>query len=146
MAVGDITHRTTTRAIQLLAAATATNGVPSGADAGVALQDVWPGPAFPSGMIHIASTAGSGTMTATFKWWGYWYCSAVWAPVGAHATAASRGLLNLASAVDETQADLLRHAEVVSIPWGMDRTYLEITAIGGTATAVSAWLVLPQTA
>lgn len=93
--------------------------------------------------FHIQSTAGSGTMTATVKLWGFFRTSGTlghWAPLGTHATAASKGLVNEANAMGETGTDAIRHAEVVENLEGIERMYAEITAIGGTSTAISAWL------
>lgn len=146
MAVGDITNRPTTKTIQVLDAATAVNGVPSGATAGIAVQDLIAGSSPTHGLIQVASTAGSVTMTVTLKLWGYLAASGVWAPIGTNATDANRGLLNGGAAIGELAApgDTLRHSEVITAPWAVDRLYLEITAIGGTGTAVSAWIVAPQ--
>lgn len=145
MAVGDITTSGYKRTVQLLAAATATNSPPSGASAGVPIgQDVLDGGAPVYGGLFVASTAGSATMTVTLKLWAYIAAAAVWAPCGT-GTAALRGVLNGGVAIDEIAADLIRHYETIGIPWAFDRMYLEITAIGGTDTAISAWLVLPST-
>jgi hypothetical protein len=134
-----------TRAIKLLEAATATNGVPSGATAGVNVSDLIRTGSPTQGLIHVASTAGSVTMTVTLKLWGYLAASAVWTPIGTSGTDANRGLLNGGTAIGELAApgDTLRHSEVINAPWAVDRVYIEITAIGGTATAVSAWIVVP---
>ena len=146
MAVGDVTSSGYKNAIQLLAAATATNSPPSGASAGVAVnQAVLDGGAPRDGTIFVASTAGSGTMTVTLRLWSYLTAAAVWAPCGTGSTASLRGVLNGGVAIDEIAADTIAHHEVVGVPWAFDRLYLEITAIGGTATAISAWLVLPTT-
>lgn len=148
MANGDVTVSGNKRSIQLLTAATATNSPPSGASAGVAIgQDAFDGGAPAYGTFFIASTAGSATMTVTLRLWGYNATAAVWAPCGT-GTAALKGVLNGGAAIAEDAsigADLLRHTEVVGVPWSFDRIYLEILAIGGTSTAVSAWLVLPVT-
>jgi len=146
MAVGDITQTQQTKSIKLLEAATAANGVPIGTPtAGVSVGELLKGAAPADAVVFIASTAGSGAMTATFKVWGFSTAAGAWAPLGVDATAASRGLLNGGSAVDEVSTDAIRHTEPLACAWAFDRLYLEITAIGGTATAVSAWLVVPAT-
>ena len=133
--------------IKLLTAATATNGAPTTATQGFPLIGKVSGQAeayMRSGQVHtiiMSSTAGSATMTVTLKLWAYSGLSTTWVPVGPHATAASRGLLNLGNAIDEIGADLLRHCEMVQGLSAFERVYLEITAIGGTGTAVSAWIV-----
>lgn len=134
--------------IQLLNAATATNSPPSGATAGFPLKDKTPGKApnfrwnhYPSGVIHVQSTAGTGTMTVTLRLWGYSKATSTWLPLGSNATMATRGVLNLGNAITEDGSDNLCHAEPVTGLGSFTRVYLEITAIGGTNTAVSAYLV-----
>ncbi len=93
--------------------------------------------------VVLASTAGSATMTVTVKMWGRFRTSstvAYWAPLGTHATAATKGILNEGNAIAETGTDSIRHAEVMEFIEGIERLYLEVTAIGGTNTAISAWL------
>lgn len=95
--------------------------------------------------LIIRSTAGSGVMTVTAKLWGWNYAVGAWSPVGSSTTDANRGLVNLATAIGElaAPADQLNFADTVDGLFAMDRAYLEVVAIGGTATAVSAWLVRP---
>lgn len=136
--------------LKLLNAATATNGAPSGATAGLSLKKGEnPGRDWSEGfdlanlgdaVLLLKSTAGSGTMTVTVKLWGWSNLSAEWHPLGTHTVDASRGLLNEATAIGEVVADKLQFAQVISGVCNFDRLYLEITAIGGTSTAVSAWL------
>jgi hypothetical protein len=145
MAAGVVTEVGLTRKLKLLEAATATNGSPVGTPtAGYPIGDLVKGGS-PDGTIFIASTAGSGTMTVTLRLWGYDATANAWAPLGT-GTAALKGILNGGVAIAEDStigADVLRHTEVVGSLWAFDRIYLEITAIGGTATAISAWLVIP---
>lgn len=122
-------------AVQLLSAATATNGAPSGATAGFAIRRP-----VDRALFQLKSTAGSGTMTVTIKFWVYCEAMGEWAPLGTHATDATRGILNGGNAIGEVIADGLRHAEMVSGLMRVSRVYAEITAIGGTSTAVTAWL------
>jgi len=119
----------------LLTAATATNGAPSGATAGVAITQPCD-----RGLFMLKSTAGSGTMTVTIKLWGYNPTLATWAPLGVHATAATKGILNGGNAIGETGTDLIAHMEEIFGLMRVSRVYAEVFAIGGTSTAVSAWL------
>jgi hypothetical protein len=121
--------------ITLLTAATATNSAPSAATDGVALPHLTD---YATALVH--STAGSGTMTVTLKLWGYNSATAKWYPLGTNATAASKGLLNEANAIAETGTDSIRHAELVRGLRSFQRVYFEITAIGGSSTAVTAVL------
>ncbi len=142
MAVGEVTRTAWSRSVKLLEAATAANSPPTLATHGIDLSDVFNAARPSTAAIMVRSTAGSGTMTVTLRQWGYAPAVAVWMPLGAHATAASRGVLNLGNAIDEIAADTIRHCESIAVPpLHFTRFYLEITAIGGTATAISAWLV-----
>ena len=146
MAIGDITTYPDNEAksIVLLASVTATNSPPSGASAGLAITDIsnlynfMPSEA---GLL-LYSTAGSGTMTCTARLWGYHPGPAAWFPLGTGADA-TKGTINAASTLDETAADKLRHLEPLAL-LGIagSRLYLEITAIGGTSTAVTAEIVV----
>lgn len=142
MALGDITDNGISKEIELLASATGTNSPPSGAAAGIAINDARLYGKNPDrARLIIYSTAGSGTMTATFRLWGYSAAGSVWVPVGT-GTGAAKGTVNAGAAIDETGTDAIRHSELVEL-WGhFDRLYLEITAIGGTATAVTAQLLI----
>ncbi len=121
---------------RLLNAATATNSAPSGDRAGIPIGGV-----LDRGTIAVKSTAGSGTMTVTLKLWGYVAPLEAWVPLGTHATDATRGVLNQGVAIGEVVANSLEFAELVDGLSTFSRLYLEITAIGGTSTAVSAWLI-----
>jgi hypothetical protein len=129
--------------IQLLSEVTAANGVPTAATDGSELWGSFErGKPQNEAVLAIHSTAGSGTMTATLKLWGYLKSTGVWYPMGTEATAANKGLINAGSAVPEGPiADAIRHSELVIGFVHFDRIYLEVTAIGGTATAISAWLI-----
>ena len=130
--------------VQLLTAATATNSPPSGATAGVPLRGQVPGQAsqfwdgHDDGVIKVKSTAGSGTMTVTLRIWAYCPILSAWFPLGTNATMANRGVLNLGNPIGEDGADNIAHTEPVTGLSAFTRVYLEITAIGGTATAISA--------
>ena len=134
--------------IQLLSAATATNSPPSGATAGFPLRGRTPGKPqqnvwnhYPTGVILVKSSAGSATMTVTLRVWCYSPHTAAWHPLGSNSTESLRGVLNNASAIDEDGADNIVHAEPVTGLGAFSRIYLEITAIGGTSTAINAYLV-----
>lgn len=143
MAVGDVTDGGWLRTIELLTAATATNSPPSGASAGVDIDTLIGGERPRAGAITVASTAGSGTMTVTIRLWGYRKAGLVWVPLGA-GYGATKGTINGGGAIDMTGTAMIRHAEPVDMPAMFQRVYAEITAIGGTATAISAWLTVYQ--
>ena len=145
MALGDTTEvRPDLWAFELLASATATNSPPSGASAGLDVGVIVGKLGFlpPQMGIVLASTAGSATMTATVRLWGYLPTigSGLWLPMGT-GTDSLKGVLNDGTAIGETGTDTIRHFEVVNFPSLVARFYLEITAIGGTSTAVTSWLI-----
>lgn len=121
---------------RILDAATATNSPPSGSSAGLAnpSANIWPLP--DDVVVLVYSTAGSSTMTATIKLWGYVTAAATWVPLGVGADT-TKGTLNAGAAIGETSSDVLRHSEIVSGLFSFDRVYAEVTAIGGTSTAVT---------
>lgn len=128
------------KVIRLLEAATATNSPPSGASAGIAttVLDTDHGQYFyaPSATLIVRSTAGSDTMTVTIRLWGYDSLSTVWVPLGPGGDS-TKGTINEGAAIGETGSNTIRHAEMVDNWMDFDRLYPEITAIGGTATAVT---------
>lgn len=146
MAAGDVTQQARGYSLSILEGATATNSAPSGASAGVALSalDNFIGAltSIPQATVQVWSTAGSGTMTVTVKLWGY--ANSRWSPLGTSATASSKGLLNGGNAIGETGTDTIDHAEPVYQISDFDRVYAEITAIGGTATAIRVAIVVPR--
>lgn len=103
--------------------------------------------AMPSDKMAVIarSTAGSGVMTMTLKMWGFRADVGAWVPFGSSTTDANRGLLNAATAIGElaAPADQLLYSDVIDGMWSFERAYLEVVAIGGVATAISAWLVRP---
>jgi hypothetical protein len=119
--------------ITLLSAATATNSAPTAATDGAAIPHLCD-----VATLFLHSTAGSVTMTVTCKLWGYNTQLAKWYPLGTNATAASKGLLNEGNAMGETGTDSIRHCEALAGLRAIQRLYLEITAIGGTSTAITA--------
>jgi hypothetical protein len=126
---------TTVQNQTVLSAVTATNSAPSGATAGVSLQHM----RYPNEVVCLVdSSAGSGTMTVTLKAWAYHPSTSKWYMLGTDATPANKGLLNEGSAIGETAANTIAHAEIITGLRGFSRFYLEITAIGGTSTAIGA--------
>ena len=133
-----------TMSICLLASTIATNSPPTGATDGLSLDAVYrlfnfmPSEA---GLL-LYSTAGSGTMTCTARLWGYHPGPAAWFPLGTGADA-TKGTINAATATGESGTDVIRHCEPMAL-LGVagSRLYLEITAIGGTETAVTAEIVV----
>lgn len=122
---------------QILTAAIATNSPPTLSSDGF-------GRLAKKATLLVASTAGSGTMTVTIRLWGYNLTTAVWHPLGpgtAAAPDAARGVINAGNAIGEVAADKIQHAEIVDNLNAFAKIYAEISAIGGTSTAVSAWLV-----
>jgi hypothetical protein len=81
-------------------------------------------------------------MTVTAKVWGYVEALDQWAPLGTHATATSRGLLNEANAIGEDATNKVRYAELVEGLATFDRLYLECDAVAGASLSLDAWLVL----
>ena len=143
MAIGDSTELAPGLwRFELLASATATSAAPSAASDGLDLNViVGKLGGIPERMKAIvASTAGSGTMTVTCRLWGYYGATAGWAPIGT-GTDADKGKLNAATATAETGTDSIKHAEELQGLGLASRLYLQVTAIGGTDTAVTAWLV-----
>jgi len=137
--------------IQLLSAATATNSPPTAGstDVGFGLAGIDNPQAGVSHFVPVdgqcaivvKSTAGSATMTVTLKFWVYAVAVAEWMPLGTHSGDSTKGVLNQGNAIGEVAANSLLHTELVNGLQHYDRVYLEITAIGGTDTAVDAYLV-----
>jgi len=134
--------------LKLLDGATATNGVPTAGDVTVGFPLYGIGrtgkshnvPADGVASLTAVSTAGSGTMTCQLRIWLWVDAITNWAPYGGHATAASRGLINLANAIDEVDANLLSHTELISGLNNYKRIYAQVAAIGGTDTAIDLWI------
>lgn len=131
--------------IRLLNSVTATSLPPSAATDGVPLNG-----ARPSGggyynqvkdaaVLSLRSTAGSGTMEVMCRLWG-WHPATLWTPMGIGDPVADRGLINDGVTVAEDGADTLVHSQPVSGLSACTRVYLQVTAIGGTGTAITAWL------
>lgn len=148
MAIGTVTSYTNPdiKSIVLLASTTAANNPPSGSGntVGLFMADVYNiFSQMPTELtLMLYSTAGSGTMSVSARLWGYTPANGgMWFPMGIGADA-TKGMINAGSAMGETAADKIRHTETISLPGHFERLYLEITAISGTSTAVTAELVL----
>lgn len=118
------------RELNLLTGATALNGAPSpitSATAGVARPF-----AMDQGVVLVHSTAGSGTLTAQVRIWGYQTNLGRWYDLG---------IINDGADVVEVGADTLSHAEGIAGLRAFDRFYAEVVAIGGTSTAINVNLV-----
>jgi hypothetical protein len=126
--------------IELLASATAANGIPSGT-AGIPtslLKNRRAGKVPDSIRVGVKSTAGSGVMTVTLRVWGR--AGALWFRLKDLNAADSAP--HTAVAIPETSADAIQYSEVVTGVAGCDRLYLEIVAIAGTATAVTGYAIV----
>jgi hypothetical protein len=128
-------------AVEILASATAANGVPTGT-AGVSINQLANFGRIPSFLrCAVVSTAGSGTMTVTIRVWmrlgslGW----VVAAPFNAASTAPQAAV-----AIAETSADSIAYSEVVELSDVADRIYMEIVAIAGTATAVTGYALVAR--
>ena len=133
------------KVLTVLSGATSTNSAPSGGSAGVEVQalDIGNGNIPDQVSCIVKSTAGSGTMSCSIKLYGYIADAAIadWFPLGVHQTDSSRGLLNEGNSIGESESNKIRFAEAVSYIGHFDRVYAEVTAIAGTSTAVSVFLV-----
>lgn len=146
MATGFIGQTARHNLIRLVDAATATNSPPSGSSAGVDLSGIATTfDALEHTVIVVRSTAGSGTMTTTVRLWGYESIGGNWTPMGPGADA-TKGTINAGSAMGETQSDQIDHSETLDWFGPFDRVYAEITAIGGTSTAITVELLIPRKA
>lgn len=144
MATGLIGESPRNQCIRLVDAATTTNGAPSGASAGVSLAAIATTfDLLQKAIVIVRSTAGSGTMTVTVRLWGYSIVAANWSPLDAGADA-TKGVINAGSVMGETGADEIDHSEPIEGIGPFDRLYAEITAIAGTATAVTVELLIPR--
>lgn len=135
--------------IRILEGATATNSPPSsyaaaGVDVGTILDGLYGPKGWPTSCdVAIYTTAGSGTMTATVKLWcGHpnLGASGVYLAAGT-GSASTAGVMNGGIACDEHAADNINRVDMVMNPGAYRKWYAEITAIGGTATAVNVDLI-----
>lgn len=133
-----------TKSIVVLASATATNGVPTGSTVGIsaaAIRKLF-GKMPVEAALLVYSTAGSDTMTATIRLWGYHPGPAAWFPIGT-GTDALKGTINEEVALGETGTDTIRHLEPIALLGVVGaQLYVQIAAIGGTNTAIEAAIVV----
>ncbi len=124
--------------IELLASATATNGVPSGT-AGIETNLLRVAGVLPDSIrIALKSTAGSGTMTVAATLWAY--CGGIWHV--AQPLAANPSSPYTAGTIPENSADGISYSEWVFGLSGAARLYLEIVAIAGSSTAVTGYAIV----
>lgn len=145
MAIGDVTTivQGSRAKVEALASETATNSAPSGASAGLETNALGVFGKIPTTCIaEVVSTAGSATMTVTIRVWGY--DGANWTPLGNSATGTSQGILNDGNAITESSADKIAFSQPISYLGAYSRVYFEITAIGGTSTAVTVFLIVQR--
>lgn len=148
MAVGAITATGSSGAfiIELLASVTAANNAPSGSSAGLAVDTVrarYGGslPSMSGFLVGVKDTAGSGTMTVTLRLWSY--SGAIW--FASQPFNVSSAAPHTAVAIPETGSDDIGYAEWVKFDLRTaERLYLEVTAIAGTSTAVTGYLICPS--
>ena len=129
---------------RLLDSVTATNSPPSGASAGLDISTILQTfTKISVAELEVFSTAGSATMTVTGRLWVYDSTTTKWFPCGS-GTGAAKGVINDGAAIDETGTDALLHTQPLYDLHVFERIYLEITAIGGTNTAVTANIKIPR--
>lgn len=144
MALGDVTTIISgqSAAVELLASATAANGVPTDDD-GIEINSLALFGDVPREIrAGVKSTAGSGTMTVTLRVWMRLGGTIGW--VVAKPLNVSSAAPHTAVAIPETSADAIAHTEPVAVLDGADRIYLEIVAIAGTSTAVTGYAVVAR--
>ena len=133
--------------VRILNAATATNSAPSGATAGFDIRTLVSArpPVNVSGnddcVLALRGVSTGGTPSVTCKLWVYHVTVGFWLPLGTHATASSKGIINNGNAMTVTETNIIAHAERVFGLRHVDRVYLEITAIAGTGNSVDAYLL-----
>ncbi len=145
MAIGDLlTGMANLVRIELMASATATSAIPSATSDGLSMEDFRSalGGTIPDIVtLLLKSTAGSGTMTVTAKLWLMLGTAATdWVPAGTGGDT-TKGTLNAGAAIGESDTDRLYHTEPIFGLHQAQRAYLQITNIGGTSTAVTAYLL-----
>lgn len=141
MALGAVTDTTNGESlvVELLASATAANGAPSSASAGIKTSLLRRNGRKPDQIrVGVMSTAGSGTMTVALRLWGY--TGVGW--VVAKALNASSAAPHTAVAIPETGTNAIAYSEVVDGIACYSRLYLEITTAPGGDSLTKASLDL----
>ncbi len=144
------------RTICVLKGRTTTNSPPTAATDGVPCypdqNDLYnctganfPGRASREAVLFVHNSAGSGTVTATVRLWGYLTMSGQWYPIGAGADA-TKGTINAGVALGESGvSDKINHCEPFYLMGMFDRLYAEVTVISGTSTAVDVYVTTGRT-
>jgi len=130
--------------IELLSSRDATNAAPSGASVGVEVQGLTIGGNIPDHCsCLVLSSGGSGTMSCSIKLFGYVADSSIadWFPLGVASADSDRGLLNQGNSIGESEANKIRFSEQLNYIGHFDRVYAQVTALGGSSTAISVYLV-----
>ncbi len=78
----------------------------------------------------VRSVAGSGTMTADLRLWGFHYPTLTWYNLGR---------MNGEAAISEVSTDLIAHAEPLIGMRKFSRLYCEIESLGGTGTEIEVY-------
>ena len=127
--------------IEALASATAVNGVPSGASAGIDISSLSRdlGRVPTKVRFGVRSTAGSGTMTATARVWIY--AGGIWFVAKAMNAASTAPQTAVAISEPNASANVLAYSEEVDIR-GAGRVYLELSAAPGGDALTKASLAL----
>ena len=114
----------------------------TGAVAGVVLRSAVAGVEIgDSADLVVASTAGSGTMSAAVRLWGYSAVAHDWFPLGVGVDTL-KGTINGGVTLQETGGDAIAHVENIEGLENIERIHAEITSIGGTATAITVMMVV----
>lgn len=143
MAIADETDSVAGQSyvVEALASSTAANGIPSGAAAGIAVNQLARYGRVPDVIrLGARTTAGQGTMTVTLRAWIY--AGGVW--FVAKALNADSTAPQTAVAIAETGANTVSYTEEVDIR-GAARVYLEIVGIAGDAAAKASLALDPLT-
>lgn len=146
MATGLIYQSGATAVIRLLDGATATNSPPAtyagaGIDIGAILDNLYGTKGWPSSCgLCLSTNAGSGTITGTVKLWagilGIGASSAGVYVAASPGTSTLAGVLNGGAAFDEHATDIIHRLDIIQLPRLAQKMYGEVTAIGGTGTAL----------
>ena len=95
-------------------------------------------------VLRLHSVAGSGTMTAAARLWGYCAGADKWYPTGV-GLGTTKGIINAGVAIDETGSNTLLHTEPVYLLSCFDRIAVS-TTLAGTGTSVVINLAVPRSA
>lgn len=91
-------------------------------------------------MLAVSSTAGSGAMTVSYTLWGYITAAnggaGLWFPI----TDQNGTAVNFTASVSPLKANTVFETRRYWNTGCFDRLAVTVTAIGGTATAIEAWI------